>query len=226
MAAPYLPFFSLFKRKKKEDRERPSHRSTHLGPHVQRFAQSAIHRAPSYVGISRMSSSGPQLSGLHQSALGGKLTFIPPSPAAATLYDVGRRLCFLLSCQRHGMGGTCGTWAPSANPPHTHTRIPSPSVISKFHSRVCFDRAQLLAICKPPISSTTNQTATEVRRSTDGWRNFSIKSRLSAPFPPGSSARNPPSKSVNFGRFARRRAQCARCTLEYRSRNLGRSRRV
>ena len=83
----------------------------------------------------------------------------------------------------HGMGGTCGTWAPSANPPHTHTRIPSPSVISKFHSRVCFDRAQLLAICKPPISSTTNRTATEVGRSTDGWRIFSIKSRLSTPFP-------------------------------------------
>ena len=53
----------------------------------------------------------------------------------------------------------------------------------QVHSRVCFDRAQLLAICKPPISSTTNRTATEVGRSTDGWRIFSIKSRLSTPFP-------------------------------------------
>ena len=98
----------------------------------------------------------------------------------------------------HGMGGTCGTWAPSANPPHTHTRIPSPSVISKFHSRVCFDRAQLLAICKPPISSTTNQTATEVRRSTDGWRIFSIKSRLSAPSPPGAQlATHLPNRSTS-----------------------------
>ena len=75
---------------------------------------------------------------------------------------------------------------------------PRPSVISKFHSRVCFDRAQLLAICKPPISSTTNRTATEVGRSTDGWRIFSIKSRLSAPSPPGAQlATHLPNRSTS-----------------------------
>ena len=68
----------------------------------------------------------------------------------------------------------------------------------QVHSRVCFDRAQLLAICKPPISSTTNRTATEVRRSTDGWRIFSIKSRLSAPSPPGAQlATHLPNRSTS-----------------------------
>ena len=90
----------------------------------------------------------------------------------------------------------------AARGPHQRSdpprRGPPPQCHKQVHSRVCFDRAQLLAICKPPISSTTNRTATEVGRSTDGWRIFSIKSRLSAPSPPGAQlATHLPNRSTS-----------------------------
>ena len=124
----------------------------------------------------------------------------------------------------HGMGGT---WdmrhvGPINAPPDAD---PPPSVISKFTLEYVLTELS----SSPYASHRFRQPPTGLQpKSVDPLMDgeFSVSNLGSAHLFPGSSARNPPSKSVNFGRFACRRAQCARCTLEYRSRNLGRSRRV